>query len=142
MVPTYFRRELRDRVLQRQLRLRTFVSYPCVSCTLALAFCHRSCFRRARRPGDGYSFADDDSGAPRCMPARKHNQSKQELRAIALAGRDALSDAQRAFAADAIAARGLPFALLKGAVVAGYSPIRSEVDPLPLMRRLADDGAR
>jgi 5-formyltetrahydrofolate cyclo-ligase len=76
------------------------------------------------------------------MPARKHNQSKQELRAIALAGRDALSDAQRAFAADAIAARGLPFGLLKGAVVAGYSPIRSEVDPLPLMRRLADDGAR
>src|SRR5258707_15349549 len=25
MVPTYFRRELRDRVLQRRLRLRTFV---------------------------------------------------------------------------------------------------------------------
>jgi 5-formyltetrahydrofolate cyclo-ligase len=76
------------------------------------------------------------------MPVRKHHQSKQELRAIALAGRDALSEAHRVAAAQAIAARGLPFALAKGAVVAGYSPIRSEVDPLPLMQRLAADGAR
>jgi 5-formyltetrahydrofolate cyclo-ligase len=75
------------------------------------------------------------------MP-RKHGQSKQELRALALAGRDALSDGQRAAAADAIAAHGLPFALPQGAVVGGYSPIRSEVDPLPLMRRLAEGGAR
>src|SRR5207253_7345517 len=29
MVPTYFRRELRDRVLQRPLRLRTFVFICC-----------------------------------------------------------------------------------------------------------------
>src|ERR1700761_2974396 len=28
MVPTYFRRELRDRVLQRRLRLRTFLFSP------------------------------------------------------------------------------------------------------------------
>jgi 5-formyltetrahydrofolate cyclo-ligase len=76
------------------------------------------------------------------MPARKHNQTKQELRALALAGRDALSGAQRAAAAEAIAARGLPFELPDGAVVAGYSPIRSEVDPLPLMRKLAADGAK
>ena len=75
------------------------------------------------------------------MPARKHNQSKQELRALALAARDALNDGQRAAGADAIAARGLPFSLPKGAIVAGYSPIRSELDPLPLMRRLAEAGA-
>jgi len=30
MVPTYFRRELRDRALQRPSRLRTFVYCPCV----------------------------------------------------------------------------------------------------------------
>jgi 5-formyltetrahydrofolate cyclo-ligase len=76
------------------------------------------------------------------MPALKHTPSKQELRAIALAARDALDDGHRAAAANAIAARGLPFALPNDAVVAGYSPIRSEIDPMPLMRRLAGDGAR
>src|SRR5438874_4902571 len=30
MVPTYFRRELRDRVLQRRSRLRTFVLFVCL----------------------------------------------------------------------------------------------------------------
>jgi 5-formyltetrahydrofolate cyclo-ligase len=75
------------------------------------------------------------------MPARKHSHSKQELRALALAGRDALNGEQRGAAAKAIAERGLPFALPDGAVVSGYSPIRSEVDPLPLMRKLAAGGA-
>jgi 5-formyltetrahydrofolate cyclo-ligase len=68
--------------------------------------------------------------------------SKAELRAAALAGRDALSVEQRAAAAEAIAARGLPFALEPGAVVAGYSPIRNEIDPVPLMKKLATRGAR
>jgi 5-formyltetrahydrofolate cyclo-ligase len=76
------------------------------------------------------------------MPERKSNQSKQQLRAIALAARDALSSDQRLAAAEAIAARRLPFEPPQGAVVAGYSPIRGEVDPLPLMRKLAVDGAR
>jgi 5-formyltetrahydrofolate cyclo-ligase len=68
--------------------------------------------------------------------------SKADLRAAALAARDALSDAQRAAAAQAIAKRGLPFEIAGGAVVAGYSPIRSEIDPGPLMRNLAAQGAR
>ncbi len=76
------------------------------------------------------------------MPARKSNQSKQQLRATALAARDALSGEQRTAAAEALAARGLPFELPQGAVVAGYSPIRSEIDPLPLMRKLAAGGAK
>src|SRR5215470_14423917 len=76
------------------------------------------------------------------MPAHASHHSKQQLRTAALAARDALSSVQRAAAADAIAARGLPFELAQGAVVAGYSPIRSEIDPLPLMRKLADAGAR
>src|SRR5246127_3903354 len=33
MVPTYFRRELRDRVLQRPLRLRTFVFFVAAAFT-------------------------------------------------------------------------------------------------------------
>src|SRR5216684_2895370 len=68
--------------------------------------------------------------------------SKAELRTAALAARDALSEAQRAAAAQAIARRGLPVELVAGAVVAGYSPIRSELDPTPLMQALAIKGAR
>jgi len=68
--------------------------------------------------------------------------SKADLRAAALATRDALSGENRAAAAAAIAARGLPMALPPGAVVSGYSPIRSEIDPGPLLRKLASCGAR
>jgi 5-formyltetrahydrofolate cyclo-ligase len=68
--------------------------------------------------------------------------SKADLRTAALARRDALSDEQRAAAAQAIASRGLPVEIKRGAVVAGYSPIRSEIDPTPLMRTLAAQGAR
>ena len=55
---------------------------------------------------------------------------------------NALSDQQRAAAAQALAARGLPFELTQGAVVSGYSAIRSEIDPMPLLKKLADEGAR
>jgi 5-formyltetrahydrofolate cyclo-ligase len=68
--------------------------------------------------------------------------SKAELRAAALAARDALSSDRRAAAALAVAARGLPVEIARGAIVSGYSPIRSELDPLPLMRALAAQGAR
>ena len=67
---------------------------------------------------------------------------KATLRAVGLAARDALSDAERAAAALALAARGLPFAIAPGVIVSGYSPIRSEIDPVPLMRALAERGAR
>jgi 5-formyltetrahydrofolate cyclo-ligase len=68
--------------------------------------------------------------------------SKTALRAAALAKRDALSDAQRTAAAEALAARGLPFKIAHGTIVAGYSPIRSEIDPTPLMRKLAAQGVQ
>src|SRR3954469_11779980 len=68
--------------------------------------------------------------------------SQDTLRAVTLAARDGLSPGQRAGAAEAVAARGLPFAVAPGAVVAGYAPIRSEFDPMPLLRRLAVAGAR
>ena len=67
---------------------------------------------------------------------------KATLRTRALAARDALSPDQRAAAAAAVAARGLPFAVAPGTVVAGYAPIRSEFDPMPLLHNLADGGAR
>jgi 5-formyltetrahydrofolate cyclo-ligase len=68
--------------------------------------------------------------------------SKGDLRSIALAKRDALSDEQRAAAAQALAKRGLPLEITPGMVVSGYSPIRNEIDPAPLMRKLAEAGAR
>jgi len=68
--------------------------------------------------------------------------SKADLRAAALAKRDALSDEQRAVAAQTLAKRGVPFEITPGMVVSGYSPIRSEIDPAPLMRQLAEQGAK
>ena len=68
--------------------------------------------------------------------------SKADLRAATLAKREALSDEQRAAAAQAMARRGLPFPIVPGIVVSGYSPIRNEIDPVPLMRKLAEQGAK
>jgi len=76
------------------------------------------------------------------MPSLPTDRSKAELRATALAARDALSVDQRATAAQAIAWRGLPIEIAPGTVVAGYAPIRSEFDPMPLLGSLADAGAR
>ena len=70
------------------------------------------------------------------------SNTKSELRAKALAARDALSEKKRAAAATKLAKRGLPFKLLPGSIVSGYSPIRSEIDPMPLLRKLAEEGAR
>ena len=66
---------------------------------------------------------------------------KAILRAAALAQRDALPGAERAAAAEAIAARPFPVAVPQGAIVSGYSPLKSEINPLPLMRLLAKAGA-
>jgi len=76
------------------------------------------------------------------MSSPPPDQSKQHLRAVALAKRDALSGEDRTAAADVIAGRGLPFEIARGAVVSGYSPIRNEIDPAPLMRKLASEGTR
>jgi len=76
------------------------------------------------------------------MSALPSGLSKSDLRATALAARDGLSAAQRTAAALGLAARGLPFAIAPGSIVSGYSPIRGELDPAPLMQRLAGLGAR
>lgn len=66
---------------------------------------------------------------------------KNDFRRGALAQRDALSVEARADAAARIAAASLPVELPRGVIVAGYSPINSEIDPFPVMRALADRGA-
>jgi 5-formyltetrahydrofolate cyclo-ligase len=67
---------------------------------------------------------------------------KAELRREALARRDALPAAERARAAEAIAARALPVPLQSDSMVSGFMPMKSEINPLPLMRKLAAAGAR
>src|SRR5215510_11431779 len=66
---------------------------------------------------------------------------KGRLRQEALALRDALPAAVRAAAAESIAVRPFPLKIERGTVVSGFSPMKSEINPIPLMRRLADTGA-
>jgi 5-formyltetrahydrofolate cyclo-ligase len=68
--------------------------------------------------------------------------SKPELRKAALARRDALPADVRAAAAQAIAERPFPIAMPGGTIVSGFMPLKSEINPLPLLRKLADAGAQ
>jgi 5-formyltetrahydrofolate cyclo-ligase len=67
---------------------------------------------------------------------------KKTIRRDVLARRDALPAAERAAAAAAIAARAFPLAITPGTIVSGFSPLKSEINPVPLMRKLSDAGAR
>ncbi len=62
---------------------------------------------------------------------------KSDLRTAALARRAELPGGRRRAAAQAIASRELPIPV-RDKIIAGYSPIRSELDPVPLMLRLAE----
>lgn len=67
---------------------------------------------------------------------------KARLREQALALRDALPAAMRTAAAETIAARPFPLRIERGMVVSGFSPMKTEINPIPLMRKLADAGAQ
>ena len=68
-------------------------------------------------------------------------QLKAVLRRAATARRDALPPDERMAAALAVAEQGLPVEVMPGIIVSGFSPLKSEISPLPLLRRLADAGA-
>jgi 5-formyltetrahydrofolate cyclo-ligase len=70
------------------------------------------------------------------------DQTKAALRAAALALRDALPAAERQAAAATIAARGLSVEVTPGAIVSGFMPMKTEINPLRLLRKLADAGAQ
>ena len=154
MVPTYFRRELRDRVLQRRSRPSTFV----LSVSLlqksfgALAVILRACGvsstpRLLVLITNGSAILDHSLSrvtTARTRPSHDDQPFRKPICAqSALAKRDALSDEQRAVAA----LRPWPSVLCRlrsrrGAIVSGYSPIRNEIDPALLMQHLAGLGAR
>jgi 5-formyltetrahydrofolate cyclo-ligase len=69
-------------------------------------------------------------------------QIKAELRRAGQARRDALPAEMRKAAAEAIAARAFPLTIVPSVIVSGFMPLKSEINPLPLMRKLADAGAR
>ena len=75
------------------------------------------------------------------MTSASLDDAKNDLRAAAGGRRRALSEALRQAEAERVAALG-PAALAagEGAVVSGYYPIRDELDPLPLLARLAEQG--
>jgi len=68
--------------------------------------------------------------------------AKAALRRQARAHRDALPADVRAAAAQAIAGRPFPVAVAPAAIVAGFMPMGSEINPIPLMRKLAGLGAQ
>src|SRR5208282_6063668 len=70
------------------------------------------------------------------------SDKKAALRREATARRDALPAEKRTAAAEAIAARPFPLAITPGIIVSGFMPLKSEINPLPLMRKLAAQGAR
>jgi 5-formyltetrahydrofolate cyclo-ligase len=69
------------------------------------------------------------------------SHEKTELRRAAQARRDALPPELRKAAAETIAGRAFPLAIAPGTVVSGFMPLKSEISPLPLMRKLAEAGA-
>jgi 5-formyltetrahydrofolate cyclo-ligase len=78
----------------------------------------------------------------RLMTPLPIDQLKTDLRKTAFARRDALPPAERQAAAEAIAARPFPLSIAPGITVSGFSPLKTEINPLPLLRKLAAAGAR
>jgi 5-formyltetrahydrofolate cyclo-ligase len=66
---------------------------------------------------------------------------KSALRQDALSRRDAMSAEERRLGAEVIAGRAFPVPIPPGAVVSGFMPMKTEINPLPLMKRLAAAGA-
>jgi len=66
---------------------------------------------------------------------------KAVLRRAAIERRAAMPEDERDAAAETIAERKFPCALASGTVVAGFMPMKAEINPMPLMRRLSEDGA-
>ncbi len=70
------------------------------------------------------------------------SEQKLVARTAVLALRDALPADERQAAAETIATRALPIELKPGMIVAGFMPMKTEINPLPLMKKLAGAGAQ
>ena len=91
----------------------------------------------------GIEVSNGHRGSALSMPNLTETQSpKAVLRASALALRNALPSDKRAAAARTIAARAFPVAVKSGTIVSGFMPLKSEINPLPLLRKLAEAGVQ
>jgi 5-formyltetrahydrofolate cyclo-ligase len=79
---------------------------------------------------------------PVLTSAQSTADQKKTLRQRAVALRDAMPPAQRQAAATTIAARPFPIEFPPGAIISGFFPMGSEISPLPLLKRLAEAGAK
>ena len=70
------------------------------------------------------------------------DEEKAIVRRDALTRRNALPPKLRAQAAEAIAALPFPVPVAPGTIVSGFMPLKSEINPLPLMRAFAAAGAQ
>ena len=70
------------------------------------------------------------------------SELKSVIRKDAIMRRDALPAAERAKAAERIATWAFPIGIKPGTIVSGFSPLKTEINPVPLMRKLADAGAQ
>src|SRR3954451_14923979 len=75
-------------------------------------------------------------------PSDAVSELKTIVRKDARMRRDGIPAAERAQAAEAIAARAFPLAIRPGTIVSGFMPLKTEINPLPLMRKLEAAGAR
>ena len=76
------------------------------------------------------------------VSAESISDQKAELRNATLAKRDAMPADVRQRGGETIAARPFPLAIAPGTVVSGFMPLKSEINPLPLMKALAAAGAQ
>ena len=70
------------------------------------------------------------------------SEQKAQLRNETLAKRDAMPAAERAAAAETVAGRAFPIDVTPGMIVSGFMPLKSEINPLPLLRLFAAAGAQ
>jgi 5-formyltetrahydrofolate cyclo-ligase len=70
------------------------------------------------------------------------SEFKATIRRDATTRRNAMPADERAQAAETIAARPFPVLVAPGMLVSGFMPLKTEINPLPLMRKLAGAGAR
>jgi len=78
----------------------------------------------------------------KAAPADDIATRKAELRSVALSRRDALPADERKAAAETIEALKFPLAISPGTIISGFMPLKSEINPLPLLQKLAETGAR
>jgi 5-formyltetrahydrofolate cyclo-ligase len=78
---------------------------------------------------------------PSVISSTSIEDSKAALRREAMARRDALAADVRQAAVETIAARKFPLVMVPGMIVSGFMPMKTEINPLPLLRKLAETGA-